>query len=649
MDEVSAITLTILLLSLLLTVLAIRRPGLSKPNDPPCLGETIPFVSNAWQFLTNKPLFIDRIRKALKSSPIVGCWLGPLKIHFVTGGNNISFVDAFWDFEKQGETLAFGMSSWINRRAVMARDRFCAMCLKWYEIADQEYDWENATNQKDIEWEPIFGSEISKAHIRWIKLFKFSRQTIGAIFALFLLGFLGADRVAFPTSGIYNESVQSYFSQQQEALSPACVILPQSAEDVSVTIQTLTQHPQCDFAIRSGGHTNWAGASNIADGVAIDLQGLDSIEIHHDTSTISVGVGATWDDVYAKLDPLGLSVNGGRSAGVGVGGLTLGGGVSYFSPRYGWTCDAVSSMDIVLANASVIKVDANTSPDLFQALKGGNNNFGVVTRIEFTTFEQGLIWTGTLYHPLSAVDDIISEFVKITERYDEYASFITTFGYSQAQGVGVVTNLLDYTKEVESPLVYQGLLSLPNLVNTSQLVNMTTLAKATQILQPEHPRSLTRVSTLVVSSAVLKAAFAQWNASLPSISNISNIIWGVSLEPLPPAIYARHGKDNALGLANRSGSLIIALVTVSWTDAADDAVVTCAAIKLMDAINNEARQIGDLDPFVYLNYAAKDQDPIAGYGPASVRQLKTVQKRVDPRKVFTNQVPGGYKIWRENE
>lgn len=82
-------------------------------------------------------------------------------------------------------------------------------------------------------------------------------------------------------------------------------------------MQALTQHSQCNFAIRSGGHTNWAGASNIANGVVIDLRSLDSIKIHHETSTVSVSAGATWDDVYSKLDPLGLSVNGGRSAGVG--------------------------------------------------------------------------------------------------------------------------------------------------------------------------------------------------------------------------------------------------------------------------------------------------------------------------------------------
>lgn len=143
---------------------------------------------------------------------------------------------------------------------------------------------------------------------------------------------------------------------------------------------------------------------------------------------------------------------------------------------------------------------------------------------------------------------------------------------------------------------------------------------------------------------MLKAAYSQWQASLPRVRGISNLVWALALEPLPPKIYARHAEENALGLADRSGSLVVALLTVSWTEASDDAVLNDAAEKLMDAIENEARQLDGLDPFVYLNYADKNQDPIGSYGAASVRRLQAVQARVDPKGVFTNQVPGGYKI-----
>lgn len=103
---------------------------------------------------------------------------------------------------------------------------------------------------------------------------------------------------------------------QQESVHPACIVSPQTTQDVSEAIGLLTK-AKSPFAIRSGGHTSWAGASNIAGGIVIDLRPLNTIQLSTDKTTVSVGVGATWDLVYAKLDPLGLSVAGGRAAGVG--------------------------------------------------------------------------------------------------------------------------------------------------------------------------------------------------------------------------------------------------------------------------------------------------------------------------------------------
>ncbi|KAI1171413.1 hypothetical protein F4777DRAFT_591217 [Nemania sp. FL0916] len=461
---------------------------------------------------------------------------------------------------------------------------------------------------------------------------------------------LGERKVSLAGTATYNASVASYFSQQQQAVQPACVVSPQTAEDVSTTIRILTSQPdgQCKFAIRSGGHAYWASASSIDGGVVIDIRALNSVDVHSDTSTVSVGAGAAWDDVYAKLDPLGLSVNGGRGAEVGIGGLTLGGGLSYFSPRYGWTCDTVTRFQIVLANACIVEVDAKTDPELFQALKGGSNNFGVVTRIDFKTFEQGLIWAGTVYHDLSRADQVIAELVRMAsaKEYDEYASMIVTFAYAQARGHAVIASVLEYTKEVDSPpKYYQGFLKIPSLMNISELVTMTSLSKTTREYSPQHPRSINRVSTLVLTEPALKAAHAAWNASLDSIKGVSNLVWAFSLEPLPPQIYARHAAENALGLTGRGDkSLVMALLTITWTEASDDALVNEATHSLMAVIEDAGRQTGDWDPFVYMNYADADQDPIASYGAASVRRLQEVRSRVDPHGVFTYQVPGGYKI-----
>lgn len=99
---------------------------------------------------------------------------------------------------------------------------------------------------------------------------------------------------------------------------PACIVSPQNTQDVSTVVKTLVQlHEEgqsCLFAIRSGGHTSWAGASNIQGGPVIDLRSLNAIQLSSDKGEVEIGVGASWGDVYEILDPLGLSVNGGRAS-----------------------------------------------------------------------------------------------------------------------------------------------------------------------------------------------------------------------------------------------------------------------------------------------------------------------------------------------
>ena len=143
------------------------------------------------------------------------------------------------------------------------------------------------------------------------------------------------DKVSFASERSYTSSVSSYWSSQEVSLAPSCVVLPTSAEDVSVAIKTLYSQKlagqDVSFAIRGGGHTPWAGSANIQDGVTIDMRGINGIQMSDDLEIAYVGAGAIWGEVYQKMDSLGLVVVGGRGASIGVGGL-LTGGLFSFSP-----------------------------------------------------------------------------------------------------------------------------------------------------------------------------------------------------------------------------------------------------------------------------------------------------------------------------
>ena len=142
------------------------------------------------------------------------------------------------------------------------------------------------------------------------------------------------------------------------------------------------------FTVKSGGHVPFP-SSNIDTGIVIDLVNLNGLQLSEDRSFVSVGPGNRWKHVASYLDPEGLAVVGGRVGDIGVSGLTLGGGISWFSGKYGWACDNVYKYEVVLADGSVVEASADENADLHKALRGGGGpNFGIVTRFDFETFEQ---------------------------------------------------------------------------------------------------------------------------------------------------------------------------------------------------------------------------------------------------------------------
>ncbi|OOO09330.1 FAD linked oxidase domain-containing protein [Aspergillus oryzae] len=469
-------------------------------------------------------------------------------------------------------------------------------------------------------------------------------NTSVATCCLALIGALGK-KVSFPNSQPYNDSINTYFSQQNSNLHPLCIVSPTTAQDVSTAIKIINSTPETpNFAIRSGGHAPFTGASNIANGITLDLRGLNSIKVSPDRTTASIGVGATWGDVYPHLDQLGLSVAGGRAGQVGVGGLTTGGGISYFSPRYGWTCDTVTNFEVVLANGTIVNANEHENPELLIALRGGSNNFGVVTRVDLKTFEQGPIWGGTVYHSVDTYQEQLEAFagVNSAEGYDEYASLITSFGYS-AQGKAVVNSIV-YTKAEENPVVYRPFMAIPKLYSTVRIAGLHEIAMEQGSFSKVDKRQLTVVTTHGSTLPMLTAVYQHWDSSLESVEGIPGMVWAISLEPLPPAIYARNASRNTLGLADASGSLVVTLLSATWDDESDDEEVEKAARELFDNIDNDARKLGVYEPFVYLNYAAPWQDPISSYKSKNVQLLKRVSQDVDPKRVFQTNVPGGFKL-----
>jgi FAD/FMN-containing dehydrogenase len=123
----------------------------------------------------------------------------------------------------------------------------------------------------------------------------------------------------------YENSTNSYFAAFENELRPACVLLPMVVQDVVDIIKYLQTTPtNVKVAVRGGGHTPWAGAANIENGITIDMRKLAGVTVSAN-NVVSIAAGEVWASVYTVLEEKGLAVVGGRVSKVGVTGLTIGG------------------------------------------------------------------------------------------------------------------------------------------------------------------------------------------------------------------------------------------------------------------------------------------------------------------------------------
>jgi FAD/FMN-containing dehydrogenase len=169
---------------------------------------------------------------------------------------------------------------------------------------------------------------------------------------------------------------------------PDVIVRPSSVREVSAAVRWAAGIGM-PIAVRGGGHSAWGA---VPGGLTIDLGDLAGIGV--DGARVNVGGGATWGAVASTLAELGLGVSSGDTASVGVGGLTLGGGIGWMTRAWGLASDQLVGAQLVTADGEVLEVSSESEPDLFWALRGGGGNFGVVTRFDFEAHPlSSVVWT----------------------------------------------------------------------------------------------------------------------------------------------------------------------------------------------------------------------------------------------------------------
>ncbi len=188
---------------------------------------------------------------------------------------------------------------------------------------------------------------------------------------------------------------------------PAAIVRVANANDVA-TVISVARDTGLELAVRSGGHS--IPAHSVSDGgIVLDLADMRALEIDAEGRTAWAETGLTTGAYSNATAAHGLATGFGDTGTVGIGGLTLGGGVGLLVRKYGLTIDDLLAADVVTADGRLLRADDETNPDLFWALRGGGGNFGVATRFRFRLHELSAIVGGMLFLP--ATPEVVAGFI----------------------------------------------------------------------------------------------------------------------------------------------------------------------------------------------------------------------------------------------
>ncbi|HEV3475079.1 MAG TPA: FAD-binding oxidoreductase [Actinomycetota bacterium] len=231
---------------------------------------------------------------------------------------------------------------------------------------------------------------------------------------------------------------------------PAVIIRPANPVEVAAVVK-LARDTGLELAIRSGGHSG-AGHGVSEGGIVLDVRDLRAVDIDPQERTARAETGLTAGDVTTAAGAHGLAIGFGDTGTVGIGGITLGGGIGFLVRKHGLTIDSLRAAEMVTADGELLHVSSESHPDLFWAIRGGGGNFGVATRFHYELQQLDSIVGGMLFLPASA--EVIASFIEASEAAPEELSAIANV--MPAPPMPIIPEELHGRLVIMAILVYAG-------------------------------------------------------------------------------------------------------------------------------------------------------------------------------------------------
>ncbi|KAK7449166.1 hypothetical protein VKT23_013316 [Stygiomarasmius scandens] len=356
-------------------------------------------------------------------------------------------------------------------------------------------------------------------------------------------------------------------------------------------------------------------------------------EVRHNEKeeTVDIGAGLRWEDVYGLLNPKGYTVVGGRVNGVGVAGFILGGGLSWITNERGLTIDTLVSCEIVLPNGTVTTASADTNPDLFFGLKGGFNNFGIVTRFTLRVFPQTDIWGGAVIVSESHIEKANQAIVNFVNHVrDPKATMNIIFEYAEGSMNAIV--IVFYNAPEPPAGMFDEVLSLNGTVQVGTMPFLTLLNAG----QPRNtPRRIQDVAPVQSYSVPLLNKVANetkyWGSYLEK--HHSGHFFDYVVEVFLPD-YFNHGSPSAWP-ADRTAVHFPINVAFAWHDQAHDKAIYDALAQTIGQLKADAeaegQEVGNASLYPNIVVAGKPAEQIYG---KNLGRLREIRDTYDPHRVM---------------
>ncbi len=406
---------------------------------------------------------------------------------------------------------------------------------------------------------------------------------------------------------------------------PAAIVRCEGTADVAFAVR-FARDRGIDFVPRSGGHA--VAGHSVQDGaIVVDLGTMKAITIDPIERTATVQPGVRSSDLAAQAGAFGLALTTGDTGSVGIGGLTVGGGIGWMVRKHGLTIDNLLSATVVTAAGEVLRASATEHPDLFWAIRGGGSNFGIITEFTFRLAPAGMSYCGAVVLP--ATREVLRRYLDYTPQAPDDLTTIAflmaappaPFIPEEVVGQPVVLIGAVWTGPEEGlAAALEPLRTVAEpIADTVTYAPYPTMFAYTAEAEKRHGAALHTMFTDTLSDAEVDAMLAAMRSS----SSPFNMI---QLRGLGGA-FGRVAAD-ATAFPHRDAALMASVIGI-WMDPEDDG--TAHRQWARDAWEHLAPSANG----AYVNFLQSDAEtqlPRAYRG--SLERLRAVKAKYDPENVF---------------